>query len=177
MDVITTFVYGFLYEDIFVNQPEGYVIDAALVCQLLKALYGLKQAPRVISEFLQALRFTKTDVDHSVFVSHDKSMFISVYVDNLFIIGKDLNFINGLKNKLSERFWMTDLGSVSHYLGMSLTRTGDSVRLDQRSNLEKVVTSFWMDTCKPASSPMDPGVPNSMLPAPENQQAEKNTIF
>ncbi len=34
-----------------------------------------------------------------------------------------------------------------------------------------------MDTCKPASLPMDPGVSNFMLPAPENQQADKDTIF
>ena len=181
MDVVTAFLYGFLDEDIFVNQPEGYMINAALVCHLRKALYSLKQAPRVwyalISEFLQGLGFTKTNADHSVFVSRDKSTFISVYVDDLLIIGEDLNIINGLKNKLLERFRMTDLGSVSHYLGMSVTRTRDSVGLDQKSYLEKVLLRFGMDTCKPASSPMDPGVPNSMLPAPENQQADKDTIF
>ncbi len=141
IDVVTASLYGFLDEDIFVNQPEGYVIDAVLVCHLQKALYGLKHAPRVwyalISEFLQGLEFTKTDANHSVFVSHDKSTFVSVYVDNFHIIGDDLNIINGLKNKLSERFCITDLGSISHYLGMSVTQTGDSVSLDQKSYLEK----------------------------------------
>ncbi len=34
-----------------------------------------------------------------------------------------------------------------------------------------------MDTCKPASSPIDPGVSNSMLPAPKNQQVDKDIIF
>lgn len=181
MDVVTAFFYGFLDEDIFVNQPEGYVIDAALVCHLRKALYGLKQAPRVwyalLSEFLQGLEFMKTDADHSVFVSHDKSTFISVYMDDLLIIDGDLNIINDLKNKLLERFCMTDLGSVSHYLGMSLTQTGDSVSLNQKSYLERVPLRFGMDTCKPASSPIDPGVPNSLLPASENQLADKDTIF
>ena len=163
------------------NQPEGYVIDVAVVCHLRKALYGLKQAPRVwyalISEFLQGLGFTKTDADHSVFVSYDKSTFISVYVDDLLIIGEDLNIINSLKNKLSERFCMTDLGSVFHYLGMSVTQTGNSMSLDQKSYLKKVFLRFGIDTCKLSSSPMDSEVPNSMLPAPENQQTDKNTIF
>ncbi len=49
--------------------------------------------------------------------------------------------------------------------------------LDQRSYLEKIPLRFGMDTCKLATSPMDPGVPNSMLPAPENQQADKDTSF
>lgn len=125
-------------------------------------------------EFLQGLGFTKTDADHSVFVSYDKSTFISLYVDNLLIIGEDLNIINGLKNKLLERFCMTDLGSVSHSLGMFITRTGNSMSLDQKSYLEM---RFKIDTCKPASLPIDPGVPNSILPVPENQQADRNTIF
>lgn len=62
---------------------------------------------------------------------------------------EDLNIINGLKSKLLERFRMTDLGSVFHYLSMFVTQTGDSVRLDQRSYLEKVLT-FWngyIQTC------------------------------
>lgn len=84
----------------------------------------------LILEFLQGLRFTKTDANYSVFVFHDKSTFISIYVDNLLIIGEDLNIINGFKNKLSRSFLMTDLGSVSHHLGMSVTRTEESISLD-----------------------------------------------
>ena len=103
------------------------MIDITLVCHLQKALYGLKQAPRVwyamLLDILQELGFTKTDANHSVFISHDKSTFISVSVDDLFITSVDLNIINGLKNKLSEHFCMTDLGLVSHYLSMSVTQT------------------------------------------------------
>lgn len=98
-------------------------------------------------------------------------------MDNLLIIGGDLNIFNGLKNKLSERFRMTDPGMISHYLGMSVTKTGDSVSLNQKSYLERVLLQFEMDICKPAFSPINPGVPNSMLPASENQQADKDTIF
>lgn len=89
-------------------------------------------------------------------------------MDNFLIIAEDLNIINGLKNKLSERFHMTDLRSVSHYLGMFVTRTGESISLDQKSYLEKFLLRFRMDTCKPVSLPIDPLVPNSMLPALEN---------
>lgn len=122
-------------------------------------------------------KITKINPDHDIFVFHNKSTFISVYVDNLLIIGENLIMINGFKNILSERFCMTNLGSVSHYLVMFVTRTGDSVRLDQRGYLEKVVTSFRMNKCKPASSPIDLGVQNSILPTPENHQADENTIF
>ncbi len=181
MDVVTAFFYGFWDENIFVNQPEGYLIDTVLVYHLRKALYGLKQALFVwytlILEFLQKLGFAKTNSDHKVFLSYDKSTVIPVDMDDLLIIGEDLKIIKGLKNKVSDRFHITDLVSSYHYLGMSVTRTGGSVSWDGKSYLEKVLLQFEIDICKPASLSMDPGDFNSMLPAPENQQADKDTSF
>lgn len=136
MNLITAFFYSFLNENIFVNQQEIFVINATLVCHLWKALYCLKQALFVwytlISKFLQSLGFTKTNTDHSIFVLNNNRIFISVYVDDLVIIGKDLNIINDFKSKLLEHFCMTDLGLVSICLGMSVTQIGDFVRLDQK---------------------------------------------
>nr|GFB52336.1 putative RNA-directed DNA polymerase [Tanacetum cinerariifolium] len=48
MDVKTTFLYGPLKEEVYVNQPDGFVdpYHPDKVYRLKKALYGLKQAPR-----------------------------------------------------------------------------------------------------------------------------------
>jgi hypothetical protein len=49
MDVKTAFLHGDLEEEIFMKQPEGYVVKGKkeLVCKLKKSLYGLKQSPRM----------------------------------------------------------------------------------------------------------------------------------
>ncbi|GKB39024.1 retrovirus-related pol polyprotein from transposon TNT 1-94, partial [Tanacetum coccineum] len=57
MDVKTTFLYGLLKEEVYVNQPNGFVdpYHPDQVYRLKKTLYGLKQAPRAWS-FTKPLR-------------------------------------------------------------------------------------------------------------------------
>ncbi|RAW42111.1 hypothetical protein PC110_g1706 [Phytophthora cactorum] len=65
MDVKTAFLNGFLEEEIYMAQPEGFQIPGKerLVCKRPKSLYGLKHAPRVwyqtLCVFLASLGFHK----------------------------------------------------------------------------------------------------------------------
>nr|GEU38414.1 hypothetical protein [Tanacetum cinerariifolium] len=54
MDVKTAFLYSPLKEEVYVNQPDGFVdpYHPDKVYRLKKALYGLKQAPRVWFKYL-----------------------------------------------------------------------------------------------------------------------------
>ena len=47
MDVKTTFLNGDLDEEIYMVQPEGFMVPSQekKVCRLVKSLYELKQAP------------------------------------------------------------------------------------------------------------------------------------
>jgi hypothetical protein len=49
MDVKTTFLNGKIEHEVFVEQPDGFVLHnkGTHVCKLRKAMYGLKQTPKV----------------------------------------------------------------------------------------------------------------------------------
>ncbi|GJU29988.1 retrovirus-related pol polyprotein from transposon TNT 1-94 [Tanacetum coccineum] len=74
MDVKTTFLNGILKEEVYVDQPPGFVSKQYLdhVYALDKALYGLKQAPQawydVLSKFLIDSHFQKGSIDTTLFI-------------------------------------------------------------------------------------------------------------
>ena len=95
MDVVTAFLNGDLKEEIFMQQPPGYVEPGKeeLVCKLKKSLYGLKQSPRCWNEklcnHLKSLGFKESGADPCVFIRQGKKIeIIAVYVDDLILIAE-----------------------------------------------------------------------------------------
>nr|GEX03310.1 hypothetical protein [Tanacetum cinerariifolium] len=79
MDIKTVFLYGHLKEEVYVNQPDGFVdpYHPDKVYHLKKALYGLKQAPRACVGTPMATKHLDADlsgtpVDQMKYRSGDK---------------------------------------------------------------------------------------------------------
>eukprot|EP00253_Pinus_taeda_P008424 PITA_08424 len=72
MDVKSTFLHGDFHEEIYMEQPPGFIqIDSSLVCRLKKSLYGLKQAPQAwyakMYNFLLDTGFSRSHSDNVVY--------------------------------------------------------------------------------------------------------------
>jgi hypothetical protein len=98
LDVKSAFLYGELNEEVFLEQPCGYVQKEHehKVYKLKKALYGLKQAPRAwycrIEAYFMKEGFEKCDYEHTLFTKTRKEgtlLIINLYVDDLIYIGND----------------------------------------------------------------------------------------
>ena len=93
LDVSNAFLHGYLKEDVFMQQPPGYVdsLHPSYVCKLHKSLYGLKQAPRAWFErftfHLLHLGFTASLVDSSLFIfqSSNTIIYLLLYVDDIIV--------------------------------------------------------------------------------------------
>lgn len=72
MDVKSAFLHGDLDEEIYMEQPQGFIQDTSLVCRLRKSLYGLKKAPRAwyakMDSFLLSIGLTRCHSDLNVYI-------------------------------------------------------------------------------------------------------------
>uniref|UniRef100_A0A2N9I1W1 Integrase catalytic domain-containing protein n=1 Tax=Fagus sylvatica TaxID=28930 RepID=A0A2N9I1W1_FAGSY len=130
LDVSNAFLHGSLLEEVFMEQPRGFV-DALRpnhVCRLHKALYGLKQAPRAwftrLRQSLVHLGFKESLVDASLFTFHhsDIHLYVLVYVDDILVTGTHSSHISTLIRTLQQEFPLKDLGALSYFLGIHVVR-------------------------------------------------------
>ena len=124
MDVVTAFLNGNLEEDIYMQQPDGYVKEGSehLVCKLNKSLYGLKQSPRcwnkAFAEFMKSSKFKQSEADPCIYV-RDTSI-VAVYVDDLIIATKTEGEMQLVKELLHSQFKMKDMGELHYCLGITI---------------------------------------------------------
>jgi hypothetical protein len=158
MDVKTTFLNGELYEEIYMDQPDGFVVkcEEQKVCKLLKSLYGLKQAPKQWHEkfdtTLTSEGYVVNEADRCVYYRHGGGHFVILYkyVDDILIFGTNLDIINEVKSFLSKSFDMKDLGEADVILNIKLIKEESEITLSQSHYVEKVLSRFGYMDSKPS---------------------------
>ena len=98
------------------------------MCNLLKSIYGLKQSSRQwylrFHEIVMSNHFEMMDEDHCVYVkrSNDKFMILTLYVDDIFLGGNNVEYLLTIKKWLSFNFQMKNMGEVSYILDVNIHR-------------------------------------------------------
>jgi hypothetical protein len=129
LDVKTTFLHGDLEEEIYMQQPYGYEVKGKenLVCRLNKSLYGLKQAPRQwylkFDRFMTEQGYNRCHSDHCVYfknIENGSFIILLLYVDDMLVVGTNMQDINVLKKKLSNSFAMKvcTRPDIAHVVGV-----------------------------------------------------------
>jgi hypothetical protein len=145
------------------NQPPGFrdLQHPDYVCLLKKSLYGLKQAPRAwyqrFTDFVATLGFSHSVCDHSLFIYRrgDDTAYILLYVDDIILTASSDTLRQSIMSKLNSEFAMKDLGPLSYFLGISVTRHSGGMFLSQSKYAEEIIEKAAMSSCKPVSTPVD----------------------
>ncbi|GKV46536.1 hypothetical protein SLEP1_g53512 [Rubroshorea leprosula] len=203
VDVKSAFLNGHLQEDIYVQQPEGFIISGHedKVYKLKKALYGLKQAPRSwynrIDSFLLQQGFQRSENEPTLYVKCnsgqsskdttfpvensgsnpfvcDAELLVSLYVDDLLITGSNSQLLLSFKANLMKEFEMSYLGEMSYFLGMEIHQCESGIFVSQHKYALDVLKKFSMDQCKSVPTPL---VQNSKLIAEDGYEKTDASIY
>ncbi|KAL8144668.1 hypothetical protein AgCh_003023 [Apium graveolens] len=170
LDVTNAFLHGSLYEEVFMDIPQGYVISneilqkypgAQLVCKLIKSLYGLRQAPRewfdTLSTALLEFGFTQSFSDSSLFVLKRGSQLIMmlVYVDDMILTGNNSELMSQVKLFLASKFKIKDLGSLKYFLGIEIKRTAAGIFIHQNKYSLDIIKDVGYMDANPSLVPLD----------------------
>jgi hypothetical protein len=166
LDVKSAFLHGELVEQVFVDQPPGYVKKGSkhMVYKLKRALYGLKQAPRSwynrIDTYFSKAGFHKCPYEHTLYIKTGEKgnlLIVCLYVDDLIFTGNDEGMFRTFKQSIMKEFEMTDLGKMKYFLGIEVTQSAGGIFICQKKYAREVLERFRMDDCNPVQVPIIPG--------------------
>nr|GEY76058.1 hypothetical protein [Tanacetum cinerariifolium] len=136
MNIKTAFVNGYLNEEVYMEQPEGFV------------------NPKYLNRF----GFTQNRDEPCVYLKASKSniTFLILYVDDILIMGNSIPMLQSVKTYLGKCFVMKDLGEAAYILGIKIYRDRSKrlIGLCQSAYIEKILKRFCMENSKRGSIPM-----------------------
>ncbi|KAL1214071.1 Retrovirus-related Pol polyprotein from transposon TNT 1-94 [Cardamine amara subsp. amara] len=152
MDVKTAFLNGELEEEVYMDQPEGFVTAGKenLVCRLRKSIYGLKQASRQwylkFDNTILSYGFVEVIVDRCIYmkISGSKFVILVLYVDDILLAANDMGMMCNVKSYLSKNFEMKDMGEASYVIGIEIIRDRSQglLGMSQKGYIEKVLAQI-----------------------------------
>ncbi|CAI7889822.1 unnamed protein product [Closterium sp. NIES-54] len=165
LDFTTTFQQGSLQEEIWLRRPPGFtgLFPAGTQWSLQRHVYGLRQAPHewhdTLKTTLAALGFAPSTADPSLFLRTDATLppfYVLVYIDDLVFATVDTEALAHVKSELQKRHTCTDLGELTSYLGLRITRdrAQRTITLTQSHMVQKVLQRFSFTYSSPLSTPL-----------------------
>ncbi|CAH9116305.1 unnamed protein product [Cuscuta europaea] len=162
MDIKTAFLNGILKEEVYVDQPEGFISEKYPdhVYRLDKALYRLKQAPRVwyeiLSDFLVDSGFSKGTIDTTLFIKRHGSdiSLVQIYVDDISFGSTDPALCTAFGSLMQSKFEMSMMGEMNFFLGLQVKQLPDGIFIHQSKYIHDLLKRYGLENSTPVKTPM-----------------------
>ena len=105
---------------------------------------------------------------------NSQKIYIAVYINDLYIIGPDLSFINKLKMELIFKFKTTNLGLRSHYLDIEVFREDDTITVMQIVYINQLLNTYRISNYNPSSISIVEGI--NLVPISDDYLSNPNDI-
>ena len=115
-----------------------------------------------LCKVLADIGFNKSEANPAVFYAHKNNdiTILACHVDDCMITRSSHVSIQNYKDKLKEKYSLTDLGPANWLLGIKITRDFEvqTILLSQSSYIDSILTHFNFTDLKPFTTPMDPSI-------------------
>ncbi|KAJ9556623.1 LOW QUALITY PROTEIN: hypothetical protein OSB04_011237 [Centaurea solstitialis] len=162
MDVKCAFLNGVLQEEVYVEQPEGFVDPRYPnhVYVLNKALYGLKQAPRAwyetLTDYLLGVGYKKGTIDPTLFLKKSGSdlIIVQIYVDDIIFASTKPEMCQEFENTMKSQFKMSMMGELTFFLGLQVRQRPDGIFINQTKYVQDLLKPFDFGGSNSVATPM-----------------------
>ncbi|CAI7744846.1 unnamed protein product [Closterium sp. NIES-53] len=179
LDFSTAFLQCSLHDEIWLRRPPGFTgsFPAGTQWSLWRLVYGLRQAPRewhdTLRTTLATLGFAPSTADPSLFLRTNTTLapfYVLVYIDDLVFATADTEALAHVKSELQKRHKCIDLGELTSYLGLRITRdrAERTITLNQSHMVQQVLQRFGFTYSSPQSTPLPTG---HLLSAPPSNES------
>ncbi|OAQ61354.1 retrovirus-related pol polyprotein [Purpureocillium lilacinum] len=93
--------------------------------------------------------------DPCVFTNDSNGLILEVHVDDINVMGRDINAILDFKAQISRTFPMTDEGECSWYLGMHVEQKPGEIRIHQKQYIDQIVAKYGFSQAAPVKTPLE----------------------
>ncbi|CAI7733316.1 unnamed protein product [Closterium sp. NIES-53] len=152
LHISTAFLQGSLHKEIWLRRPPGFT-----------------------GTTLTALGFAPSTADPSLFLRTDTTLppfYVLMYEDDLVFATANTEALAHVKSELQKRHTCTDLGGLTSYLGLRITRDRSqrTITLTQSHMVQQVLQRFGFTYSSPQSTPLPTGHSLSAPPSDESTQ-------
>jgi hypothetical protein len=103
------------------------------------------------------LGFVEAESDTSLFIFRcgTDTVYLLLYVDDIVLTASSTTLLRQTISAIKQEFGMKDLGTLHHFLGVSVQHQVDGLFLTQRQFALNILERAGMVDCKPISTPVD----------------------
>ncbi|GJR00338.1 retrovirus-related pol polyprotein from transposon TNT 1-94 [Tanacetum coccineum] len=162
MDVKSTFLNGFINEEVYVAQPPSFVDfeKPNHVFKLKKALYGLKQELKAwynrLKAFLIDHMYTIGLVDNTLFTKKKYShiIIVQIYVDDIIFGSTCQDLCDDFSKIMYDEFEIIMMDKLNFFLGLQIKQLEDGIFFKQSKYIKEMLMKFGLEDSKPIKIPM-----------------------
>lgn len=165
VDVVSAYPRSKLHATVYMRPTEALrqlldIKDPRKVLLLKQSLYGLKQSGR--EWYIEACRGLKTlgfeplFSEPSIFRNPGSGQLIGLYVDDMVVLGQDLQAVQATINAIGQIWEIKDLGEVQVILGIRVQRDrpNKTLSMDQSTYIQGLIEKCRLGDAKPIAVPV-----------------------